>query len=478
MINIDEVRSVASRVSLTNIVVEKDYALGWLLWGIHRHPIAGNDWVFKGGTCLKKCYFETYRFSEDLDFSYRGESQLTVESLTQIMNEISDLIFEEAGIEFPKASIQFEIFNNPRGTVSIQGGIKYRGPVRPQVGLAQMQRIKIDITLDEPLVLPPVEKLVEHRYSDCPPNGIAILAYDYEEIFAEKTRALAQRLRPRDLYDVVHLFRRMDLNINREKIYTTLEKKCMLRGIPIPTTHSIENHPNRQLLESDWDNQLRQQIPILPDFQSFLSEIPSVFSWLTGNINKVFDTIPTNEFSDEELEVHHEEVNSIVLPGNETSFMDKIRFAASNRLIIRLGYNGEMRDIEPYALARSSEGKLLLRSIKLQNNESRSYRIDKIESLEILHNTFTPKHTIEISSSGYLPIHQMTKKQNSNNFPTGRNHSKNSTTKTQGPVFIYRCGYCQKEFRRSKMDSNLNSHKNKTGQKCAGNYGIFVRTIY
>lgn len=65
MINIDEIRSVAAQVKLSNLVVEKDYALGWLLFGIHRHPIAGKDWIFKGGTCLKKCYLETHRFSED-----------------------------------------------------------------------------------------------------------------------------------------------------------------------------------------------------------------------------------------------------------------------------------------------------------------------------------------------------------------------------------------------------------------------------
>ena len=27
------------------------------------------NFVFKGGTSLKKCYLETYRFSEDLDFT-------------------------------------------------------------------------------------------------------------------------------------------------------------------------------------------------------------------------------------------------------------------------------------------------------------------------------------------------------------------------------------------------------------------------
>jgi len=48
-------------------VVEKDYVLGWLLWGIGTDPVLGDAWVFKGGTCLKKCYIETYRFSEDLE---------------------------------------------------------------------------------------------------------------------------------------------------------------------------------------------------------------------------------------------------------------------------------------------------------------------------------------------------------------------------------------------------------------------------
>jgi predicted nucleotidyltransferase component of viral defense system len=49
-------------------IVEKDYVLGWLLAAIGAHPELGRMWIFKGGTCLKKCYFETYRFSEDLGF--------------------------------------------------------------------------------------------------------------------------------------------------------------------------------------------------------------------------------------------------------------------------------------------------------------------------------------------------------------------------------------------------------------------------
>ena len=178
------------------------------------------------------------------------------------MRDVVDAIKDETGLEFPKESIQFEIFQNPRGSLSIQGGVKYRGPVRPQVGIAHMPRIKIDLTLDEPLVLPAVVKSVEHLYFDRPTDGISILSYDYEEVYAEKVRALAQRLRPRDLYDVIHLHRRMDLEPDREKVFSTLQSKCQLRGIPIPTMGILETHDNRAFLESEWESQLKHQIHI------------------------------------------------------------------------------------------------------------------------------------------------------------------------------------------------------------------------
>lgn len=43
--------------------IEKDYVLGWILAGIAEADNLKNHWVFKGGTCLKKCFFESYRFS-------------------------------------------------------------------------------------------------------------------------------------------------------------------------------------------------------------------------------------------------------------------------------------------------------------------------------------------------------------------------------------------------------------------------------
>jgi len=72
----EELREAAREFQLDINVVEKDYALGWLLAGVANHPLLRETWIFKGGTCLKKCWFETYRFSEDLDFTVRDEAHL------------------------------------------------------------------------------------------------------------------------------------------------------------------------------------------------------------------------------------------------------------------------------------------------------------------------------------------------------------------------------------------------------------------
>lgn len=63
-----QILELSRNYELQPTTVEKDYVLGWLLRTISLHPEL-SKWVFKGGTCLKKCYFETYRFSEDLDYT-------------------------------------------------------------------------------------------------------------------------------------------------------------------------------------------------------------------------------------------------------------------------------------------------------------------------------------------------------------------------------------------------------------------------
>ena len=79
MIRKQDVLDRAAEWRLRADVVEKDYALGWLLAAIALHPETGRRWIFKGGTSLKKCFIETYRFSEDLDFSLLPDAVYTAE---------------------------------------------------------------------------------------------------------------------------------------------------------------------------------------------------------------------------------------------------------------------------------------------------------------------------------------------------------------------------------------------------------------
>jgi predicted nucleotidyltransferase component of viral defense system len=61
-------------------LVEKDVILHELLTDLSNSPF-GDDYLFKGGTCLIKGYLGYYRFSEDVDFTYRD--QLRFEDLSQ-----------------------------------------------------------------------------------------------------------------------------------------------------------------------------------------------------------------------------------------------------------------------------------------------------------------------------------------------------------------------------------------------------------
>ena len=76
MIDKSEIMEFSREFGLRANVIEKYYVLGWVLAGIFNHIEIGPNWVFKGGTCLKKCYFETYRFSEDLDFTLTESNHL------------------------------------------------------------------------------------------------------------------------------------------------------------------------------------------------------------------------------------------------------------------------------------------------------------------------------------------------------------------------------------------------------------------
>jgi predicted nucleotidyltransferase component of viral defense system len=129
MIGKQDILERAREWQLRPDVVEKDYVLGWLLAAIAQHDETSSHWVLKGGTCVKKCFFETYRFSETLDFSLLPEAAYSEEDLRQVLAEITDLTRELSGIEFSAGAVAVRVRPDRQGRTTFEGKIGYRGPL-------------------------------------------------------------------------------------------------------------------------------------------------------------------------------------------------------------------------------------------------------------------------------------------------------------------------------------------------------------
>jgi predicted nucleotidyltransferase component of viral defense system len=475
VIDRQEVMTLAREFGLAANVIEKDYALGWMLAGIAAHPELGPTWIFKGGTCLKKCYFETYRFSEDLDFTLIDPGHLNEPFLLARFREVAEWIYDHTGIEIPAETIRFEVYQNPRGKASAQGRLGYRGPMR-RAGDAP--RIKLDLTDDEVLVLEPTLREVHHPYSDRSPEGIHVRCYGFEEVFAEKIRALAERERPRDLYDVIHLFRHDELRPVREIVFTTLDQKCRFKGIPVPTMATVEQGPGRVELESEWETMLGHQLPALPPFAQFWADLPAVFEWLHGRAEKVVRralqmAVPNVDEAWRPPAMSH--VWGTVAP------MEIIRFAAANRLCVDLQYQNSHRLIEPYSLRKTRDNNLLLYAVKHATGEPRSYRVDRIQGASATTTSFTPRYLVELTPVGLLsapPTARIGEQPRpfSLGRPAGARPVARRTGLGAGLKYVFECPVCGKRFVRGSYSATLNAHKDKQGYPCPGRSGIYVET--
>ncbi|MDP3936928.1 MAG: nucleotidyl transferase AbiEii/AbiGii toxin family protein [Deltaproteobacteria bacterium] len=478
MIDKREILETASALGLLPSIVEKDYVLGWLLAGINAHPDLADAWVFKGGTCLKKCYFETYRFSEDLDFTLRDERQLEEGFLRRVLGEVVTWVAEESGLAVPAEQLGFDFYQNPRGRLSCQGRIGCRGPVSPTSGAGGWPKIKLDLTADEKLVLPAVRREVFHPYSDRPKDGLWINSYAYEEAFGEKVRALGERTRPRDLYDVVNLYRHGDSRPSPAVLRDVLAQKCAYKGIALPTFEALQ--PHRADLEAMWANMLGHQLPMLPPVADFWAALPDIFAWIVGGVEAPQRARIEPASADIAI---RSRVLPMGVPLRARAPLEIIRFAAANQLCVDLTYDGNVRRIEPYSLRQTAEGNFVLHAIRSDSGEHRSYRVDRMQGASVTGQSFAPRYLVELTSEGPLPVAPAASRPS-----TGGRESSGSWTSPRprraapsrgtSPGYVYRCTVCRKTFERKSMDGSLNPHKHPRGYECPGRIGTYVRTKY
>ncbi|MBE0448871.1 MAG: nucleotidyl transferase AbiEii/AbiGii toxin family protein [Actinobacteria bacterium] len=234
-------------------VVDQDYALGWMLAGLFSNEKIAKEWIFKGGTSLKKCWFPDYRFSVDLDFTVVGH--LETDSVKSFLKESFELTANVSGINWHAEAPVFEMVSDEYGHESVQVRIYHRSSIRYR---GSAQSIQIDLSRDEFLAFPPVKRTMYHPYSDTGSLPlVSIPCYTLEEVLAEKLRAVGGQRRyalARDVYDIHQL---SESGVDIKKTILVLDKKFEAKGLEL---HSgiVDDFVKRKAdYELDWDHHVR-----------------------------------------------------------------------------------------------------------------------------------------------------------------------------------------------------------------------------
>jgi predicted nucleotidyltransferase component of viral defense system len=239
--------------------VDKDYVLGHFLSVFVQHFM--DDLVFKGGTCLRKCYIENYRFSEDLDFTAK-EKDFVLEQKT--LEDVAKIVTEHTGIQFYVEPVKPVLFKDqPKG---FQVYIKYWGanhsknqqPLPPQ---RWHTKIKLEVSTDEILVLPIESRPIFHPFPDALQGDKTCNCYSLNEVIAEKLRALKQRsyTAPRDFYDLYYLTQGFS-KTNWETIAPVFKQKMEHKKLKYRSPKDLIDESKLANVERAWKTSVAHQI--------------------------------------------------------------------------------------------------------------------------------------------------------------------------------------------------------------------------
>lgn len=212
MLNYDFIEKKAKEERIDEITIEREYWQFLFLQRLYLEKDSKNLY-FKGGTAIR-FFYQSFRFSEDLDFTSLLKKKETKELLVRVFdffvkNSPLPLVIKEERI--------FEKFE--------EESLKYRFLFTPK-GLSQKVSIRIDVSFREKPLTKEEEVLVPFDYPITPYPLVIHLSKD--ELLAEKLRALFVRGKPRDLFDAWFLLTKKatideDLVKKKFKIYPGLK---------------------------------------------------------------------------------------------------------------------------------------------------------------------------------------------------------------------------------------------------------------
>lgn len=269
MITSAELHRVAGMEGLRFDQAEKDYVILWLLSGLAHSGAKEHGWVFKGGTCLRHCYYKGYRFSEDIDFSCKPVRD-NLEASLRLLDTVAAWVARESGVRL-----------SMREPLTVPGDFQIEIPIEYNRGGARRQglpQVKVHLTFDEPVLDRTVVRSVKTVYSDL--FAFTITTYSKKEILAEKLRSLLQQQkkwpRHRDLYDLWYILCKSGDRFSWQELKPLFDEKCRIRCVQ-PDITSLTSDTLREWNDKAWLDRLGPMLKDVPDFDPLWKEWVRIF---------------------------------------------------------------------------------------------------------------------------------------------------------------------------------------------------------
>lgn len=250
MITLGRITQQADTDGVDADTVERDYVITHVMASLSHHPDS-DIFQFKGGTLLRLCYFDGYRYSADIDLNL--EPDVDTQHAIGVLGEILGATQERVGLP------HLALVTEPKLR------IEFIGPKRT----ARPRIIKLDIATDELIIDSDARRSLLLRYGDQPETP-PIRTYGLPEATTEKLRCLMQRLQCRDLYDIWYLFG--EAGIVAAEIRRDFERKVQHRGLD-PDTFAQRFEQRVESYEQRWEGELASYMTPVPDIDRVVREV-------------------------------------------------------------------------------------------------------------------------------------------------------------------------------------------------------------
>lgn len=278
MITRKEILKFSKEYGVPATTINKDYVLGHILSGIYNNHYLKEKLIFKGGTCLRKCYFKNYRFSEDLDFTVI--QKIDKKKLNFNFKKIIRNITSQTDILFGNYNITEILFRNKLMGYKFAipfWGANHSKNIKPNL-MQNLPKIKIDIISHEIIYFKVKQLKLIHPYSDILLNN-NIVCYSIDEIISEKLRTILQRSysAPRDYYDLWFLLKNYS-EFNSLTIKHAFIGKCNFKNVAFHNKNDFFNKDKLISCKREWSNSLGNHLKKLPKFEVVINELKNLIS--------------------------------------------------------------------------------------------------------------------------------------------------------------------------------------------------------